>query len=103
MFQEYQIFRIDHYLGKETAQNLLFFRFGNTIFDPVWNRNYIDHVQIMVAEEVDVAHRAGYYDQAGVIRDIFQNHILQLLALIAMEPPVALEADAIRNEKVKIF
>lgn len=103
VFEEHQIYRIDHYLGKETAQNLLFFRFGNTIFEPVWNRNYIDHVQITVAEDVDVGHRAGYYDQAGVLRDMFQNHLLQLLALVATEPPASFQADAIRNEKVKVF
>jgi len=103
VFAEDQVYRIDHYLGKETAQNLLFFRFGNTLFEPIWNRTYIDHVQISVTEEVDVGHRAGYYDQAGVIRDMIQNHLLQLLTLTAMEPPVSFEADAIRNEKVKIL
>ena len=103
VFEERQVYRIDHYLGKETAQNLLFFRFGNTIFEPVWNRTYVDHVQITVAETVDVGHRAGYYDQAGVLRDMFQNHLLQLLALTAMEPPASFQADAIRNEKVKVF
>ncbi|MCQ3976525.1 MAG: glucose-6-phosphate dehydrogenase [Anaerolineae bacterium] len=103
VFDESQIYRIDHYLGKETAQNILFFRFGNTIFEPVWNRRYIDNVQITFAESVDVGHRAGYYDQAGVLRDMFQNHMLQLLALTAMEPPASFNADAIRNEKVKVL
>ncbi|MGQ9849448.1 MAG: glucose-6-phosphate dehydrogenase [Aggregatilineaceae bacterium] len=103
VFAEHQVYRIDHYLGKETAQNILFFRFANTIFEPVWNRNYVDHVQLTVAETVDVGHRAGYYDQAGVLRDMFQNHLLQLLALIAMEPPFSFNADALRNEKVKVL
>lgn len=102
-FEEHQVYRIDHYLGKETAQNILFMRFANTIFEPVWNRRYISNVQITVAEDVDVAHRAGYYDQAGVLRDMFQNHLLQLLALTAMEPPASLDADDIRNEKVKVL
>ena len=101
VFQEHQVFRIDHYLGKETAQNILYFRFLNTIFEPIWNRNTISHVQITVAETVDVGHRAGYYDEAGVLRDMFQNHLLQLLTLVAMEPPANFTADAIRNEKVK--
>jgi glucose-6-phosphate 1-dehydrogenase len=103
VFAEHQIFRIDHYLGKETAQNILYFRFLNTIFEPIWNRNTISHVQITVAEEVDVGHRGGYYDEAGVLRDMFQNHLLQLLALVAMEPPADFNADAIRNEKVKVL
>ena len=103
VFREHQVYRIDHYLGKETVQNLLVLRFANTIFEPVWNRNYIDHVQITVAEEVDVGKRAGYYDKAGVLRDMFQNHLLQLLMVSAMEPPVRYEADAIRNEKVKVL
>lgn len=103
VLREEQIYRIDHYLGKETVQNVIVFRFGNAIFEPLWNRNYIDHVQISVAETVGVEHRAGYYDTSGVLRDIFQNHLLQLLTLIAMEPPVAFEADALRNEKVKVL
>jgi glucose-6-phosphate 1-dehydrogenase len=102
-FQEDQVYRIDHYLGKETVQNILIFRFGNSIFEPVWNRRYVDHIQISVAEEVPVGSRAGYYDQAGVVRDIFQNHILQVLTLVSMEPPVAFEAGAIRDEKVKVL
>ncbi len=103
VFAERQVFRIDHYLGKETVQNLAVLRFANTIFEPVWNRNYIDHVQITVAEEVRVGDRGDYYDTAGVIRDMFQNHLLQLLTITAMEPPVRFEADAIRNEKVKVL
>lgn len=103
VFQEHQVYRIDHYLGKETAQNILFFRFANTIFEPVWNRNYVDQVQITVMEEVDVEHRGEYYDQAGVLRDMFQNHLLQLLCLVAMEPPASFNADALRNEKVKVL
>lgn len=102
-FDEHQVYRIDHYLGKETAQNVLYFRFLNTIFEPLWNRNYVSHVQITVAEDVDVGHRGAYYDQAGVLRDMFQNHLLQLLSLVAMEPPGAFEADAVRNEKVKVL
>ncbi len=103
VFNEHQVYRIDHYLGKETVQNLMVLRFGNTIFEPLWNRNYIDHVQITVAEKVDVGSRAGYYDTAGIVRDMFQNHLLQLLMVTAMEAPVRYEADAIRNEKVKVL
>ena len=103
VFQERQVYRIDHYLGKETVQNLLVLRFANTIFEPIWNRNYIDHVQITVAEEVDVGRRAVYYDDAGVIRDMFQNHLLQLMMITAMEAPVRYGADAIRSEKVKVL
>jgi glucose-6-phosphate 1-dehydrogenase len=103
VFDESQIYRIDHYLGKETAQNILFLRFANTIFEPVWNRRYVDGVQIIVTESVGVGHRAGYYDQTGVLRDMFQNHLLQLLTLVAMEPPSSFNADAVRNEKVKVL
>ncbi|HEX7125017.1 MAG TPA: glucose-6-phosphate dehydrogenase [Thermodesulfobacteriota bacterium] len=103
VFEERQVFRIDHYLGKETVQNLLFFRFANGIFEPIWNRRSIDHVQITVAESIGVEGRGGYYEEAGALKDIFQNHLLQLLALTAMEPPVSLEADAVRNEKVKVL
>jgi glucose-6-phosphate 1-dehydrogenase len=103
VFDESQVYRIDHYLGKETAQNILFFRFANVIFEPVWNRNYIDSVYITVAEDVDVGHRAGYYDTSGVLRDMFQNHLLQLLNLTAMEAPTSFHADVVRDEKVKVL
>ncbi|MBP7999090.1 MAG: glucose-6-phosphate dehydrogenase [Chloroflexi bacterium] len=102
-FGEAQIYRIDHYLGKETAQNMLFLRFANAIFEPVWNRNYIANVQITATETVDVGYRAGYYDKAGVLRDMFQNHLFQLLSLVAMEPPASFDADMVRNEKAKLF
>jgi glucose-6-phosphate 1-dehydrogenase len=100
---ENQIYRIDHYLGKETVQNILFTRFANTIYEPIWNRNYIDHVQITVAEKVGLEHRAGFYDGVGVLRDMFQNHLLQLLTLVAMEPPASFSASHLRNEKVKVL
>ena len=103
VFDESQIYRIDHYLGKETAQNILFMRFANTIFEPIWNRSHISNVQVTVAETVDVGTRAGYYDESGVVRDMMQNHLLQLLSLIAMEPPAAFDAAALRNEKVKVL
>ena len=100
---EKQIYRIDHYLGKETVQNILMTRFANTIFEPLWNRNYIDHVEITVAEQVGVEHRARFYDSVGVLRDMFQNHLLQLTSLVAMEPPASFDATALRNEKVKVL
>jgi len=103
VFREEQIFRIDHYLGKESVQNLIVLRFANTIFEPVWNRRYIDHVQITVAEEVAVGRRGAYYDSAGVLRDMFQNHLLQLLMITAMEAPVRYRSDSVRNEKVKVL
>jgi glucose-6-phosphate 1-dehydrogenase len=102
-FTEDQIFRIDHYLGKETVQNMLALRFANGIFEPIWNRQFVDHVQITVAESIGIEGRAGYYESAGAIRDIFQNHLLQLLALTAMEPPIDFTADSVRNEKVKVL
>jgi glucose-6-phosphate 1-dehydrogenase len=100
-FREDQVYRIDHYLGKETAQNILFLRFANTIFEPIWNRNYISNVQITVSESVDVGTRGDYYDKSGVLRDMFQNHLMQLLSLTAMEPPISLDADHLRDEKAK--
>ncbi|MEI8195032.1 MAG: glucose-6-phosphate dehydrogenase [Phycisphaerae bacterium] len=103
VFDESQVFRIDHYLGKQTVQNLLVFRFANGIFEPLWNRNHIDHVQITVGETLGVESRGGYFETAGTLRDMLQNHLMQLLTLVAMEPPVALEADAIRDEKVKVL
>jgi glucose-6-phosphate 1-dehydrogenase len=102
-FSEREVFRIDHYLGKETVQNMLALRFANGIFEPIWNRQFIDHVQITVAESIGIEGRAGYYEQAGAIRDIFQNHLLQLVAITAMEPPIDFTADSVRNEKVKVL
>ncbi|OHB64128.1 MAG: glucose-6-phosphate dehydrogenase [Planctomycetes bacterium RBG_13_60_9] len=102
-FQESQVYRIDHYLGKETVQNIMIFRFANAIFEPLWNRNHIDNVQITIAETLGVEHRASYYDQSGALRDIFQNHMLQMLALVAKEPPASFEANHVRDEKVKLL
>jgi glucose-6-phosphate 1-dehydrogenase len=103
VFAERQVYRIDHYLGKETVQNVMVLRFANSIFEPIWNRNYIDHVQITAAEALTVEHRAAYYDSVGVLRDMFQNHLLQLMTLTAMEAPSQFEADAVRDEKVKVL
>jgi glucose-6-phosphate 1-dehydrogenase len=103
VFKEDQIYRIDHYLGKETVQNIIVFRFANGLFEPTWNRNFIDNVQITVAEDLGIDHRGGYYEGAGALRDMVQSHMLQLVALTAMEPPVALDPDAVRDEKVKVF
>jgi glucose-6-phosphate 1-dehydrogenase len=102
-FEEEQIYRIDHYLGKETVQNLFVFRFANMLFEPVWNRHYVDHVQITVAESGGIGRRADYYEHAGALRDMVQNHLLQLLAVVAMEPPASLDPNAIRDEKVKVL
>lgn len=103
VFREDQIYRIDHYLGKETVQNIFALRFANSIFEPIWNRNYVDHVQITVAESVVVGRRAGYYDHAGILRDMFQNHLLQLMMITAMEPPARYDASLVRDEKVKVL
>jgi glucose-6-phosphate 1-dehydrogenase len=100
---ERQVYRIDHYLGKETVQNIMVFRFANAVFEPIWNRRYVDHVQITAAETVGVENRGGYYEKAGVVRDMFQNHLLQLLSLTAMEPPIGFSASAVRDEKVKLL
>jgi glucose-6-phosphate 1-dehydrogenase len=102
-FDETEVFRIDHYLGKETVQNMLVLRFANGIFEPIWNRQFVDHVQITVAESIGIEGRAAYYEQAGAVRDIFQNHLLQLIAITAMEPPIDFNADSVRNEKVKVL
>ncbi len=102
-FEENQIYRMDHYLAKETVQNILMFRFANSIFEPLWNRRYIDHIEITVAEKIGIEHRAGYYEQSGVIRDMFQNHLFQLLALTAMEPPALFTSDRVHDEKAKVF
>ncbi len=103
IFDECQIYRIDHYLGKETVQNIMAFRFANALFEPIWNRNYIDHVQVTVSEQLGVEDRGGYYETAGALRDMIQNHLLQLVCLIAMEPPVSFNADEVRNRKVDVL
>jgi glucose-6-phosphate 1-dehydrogenase len=103
VFDEDQVYRIDHYLGKETVQNILVARFANSIFEPIWDRRHVDHVQITVAESIGVEDRGGYYDSSGALRDMIQNHLTQLLTLVAMEPPVAYDADAVRDEKVKVL
>ncbi len=103
VFREEQVFRMDHYLGKETVQNIIFFRFANGIFEPVWNRNGIDSVQITVAEDMGIGHRGGFYEKTGAIRDIFQNHLLQLLSLVAMEPPTDFRAERVRDEKIRVL
>ena len=101
--KESQIYRIDHYLGKDTVQNILMFRFANSIFEPIWNQHFIDNIQITVAESIGIEHRAGYYDQAGQLRDMFQNHMMQLLCMIAIEPPASFNADSVRDETSKLI
>src|SRR5205085_5502538 len=103
VFDESQIYRIDHYLGKETVQNLLVLRFANMIFEPLWTRSYVDYVQITAAEDIGIGTRAGYYDKSGALRDLIQNHMLQLLMILSMEPPVSFSADEVRDEKVKVL
>src|SRR5947209_2755025 len=103
VFDERQVYRIDHYLGKDTVQNLLVLRFGNGIFEPLWNRNYVDHVQITAAETLGVERRGGFYETAGALRDMIQSHVLQLTSLVAVEPPAAFDATAVRNEKLKVL
>ena len=103
VFDEDQIFRIDHYLGKETVQNILVFRFANGIFEPIWNRNYVDHVQITAAESIGIEGRGPFYEKAGAVRDVVQNHMMELLSFVCMEPPVSFEADAVRREKIKVW
>ena len=103
VFDEHQIFRIDHYLGKETVQNILVFRLANSMFEPLWNRRYVDHVQITAAETVGVEHRAGYYDRSGALRDMVQNHLLQVMCVVAMEPPSSFDAESVRLEKLKVL
>ena len=103
VFQEDQVYRIDHYLGKDTVQNILVFRFGNSMFEPIWNRNYVDYIEITAAESIGVGSRAGYYEEAGALRDMVANHLLQLLTLTAMEPPIAFDADNVREEKVQVL
>src|SRR6185437_3741601 len=103
VFAERDVFRIDHYLGKETVQNIVMFRFGNSLFEPVWNRNYVESVEITAAETLGVESRGDFYEETGALRDMVANHMLQLLALTAMEPPVAFDADSVREQKVQVF